>query len=70
MGIMPRIDVTKNFIRERQISPNKCAKRSFRTKAVSKNTRLIVCCPKGYYSKNRCRSGMILQSKLTRRKRE
>lgn len=63
------IEVTKNYIRERQISPNRCAKKSFRTKSVSKKTKIIVCCPKGSYDskKKKCKKGMILQSKLTKR---
>ena len=38
---MPKTHITKNFIRERQISPSKCAKGSFMTKTISKNVKLV-----------------------------
>lgn len=69
MSSMP-IEYTKNYKRERLISPNKCAKGSFRVKSVSKKNKIVVCCPKGHYNSRtkKCRVGTIGQSKLIRRK--
>jgi len=69
---MPR-ELTKNYIRERQISPNLCAVGSFRIKKVPHrpDKKLVVCCPKGKFNRKtgRCRVGTMVQSKLTRRKK-
>ncbi len=65
---MPQVEVTKNYRRYRLKSPRACAKGSFRTMTVNHDTKMIVCCPRGKYSKRgRCKGGMIAQSKLKRR---
>lgn len=65
------VELTKNFRRVRRFSPKRCAPGSFRTKAIAKGGRLVVCCPKGKWSRKsgRCKVGMRAQSVLTRRKR-
>ena len=70
---MPRRDVTKNFVRNRQFSPKACAKGSFRTITRGK-LKLVICCPKGKWDKRsqRCRvprrastlSSMLLSFRL------
>lgn len=35
----------------------KCAPRSFRVKILNSTKRIVVCCPKGKWSGNRCRVG-------------
>ena len=59
------IDRTANFTRHRQREPRTCAKGSFRTIKRGK-TRIVVCCPRGKWSKRsrRCRVGMRAQSIL------
>lgn len=37
-----KIHYTKNYARERLVSPKKFKKNSFRTKSVSKNTKIIL----------------------------
>lgn len=70
---MPGKDITKNYIRERQISPKKCAVGSFRIKNVPHrpDKKLVICCPKGHYNKKsrKCEVGTRVQSKLTKRKK-
>lgn len=45
---MPRIDITKNFIRERQFDPKKCQKGTFRTIRIGKKgDEAVICKPKG-----------------------
>jgi len=58
------IDITKSECRKRMEDPKKFDKRSFRSKKINKNTRIIVACPKGEYdSKNKkCRVGLQIQS--------
>lgn len=58
------------YCRERQRDPSKCAPGSFRTGKVGK-TRIVVCCPKGKWSKKRskrgqkaCKVGMVAQTIL------
>lgn len=43
-----KVDVTKNQIRIRQMSPNQCLKSSFRIKNFSKKKgiKAVICCPK------------------------
>jgi len=64
---MPKIHITKNYIRKRIVSPKKFDKRSFRIKKISKNKKIIVACPKGKFKKNRCSVGMKLQAILTKK---
>lgn len=61
-------DITKNFVRERKLSPKSCAKGSFRTITRGK-VKLVVCCPKGKWNRRtqRCRVGTRAQSILRRR---
>lgn len=65
---MPGRDVTKGYIRERQMMPAKCAKKSFRT-IQRRDLKLVVCCPKGKFSRGACRVGMRVQSILRPRRR-
>jgi len=44
---MPGIDITKNYRRERQFSPNQCKVGTFRIKEVSSKTKLVLCKKKG-----------------------
>ena len=57
------------FCRERQFSPSVCDPRSFRTKPVSKKTKLVVCCPKGKFDRKtkRCKVGTKTQSILKKK---
>lgn len=65
---MPRVDITKNFVRHRQMPPEACAAGSFRTIKRGKVS-IVVCCPKGQYKRGKCRVGMRAQSILKPRKR-
>lgn len=60
---MPRVDITKNFRRERQFAPSKCAKGSLRTITRGK-VKIVICCPKGKWRRGRCRVGTRAQSIL------
>lgn len=64
------VETTKNYKRYRKADPKKFDKRSFRVKSVSKNTKIIVGCPKGKYSpsRKRCKVGLKIQSILKKRK--
>lgn len=66
---MPRRDVTKHFVRNRQFAPKLCAKGSFRMIKRGK-LRLVICCPKGKWNKRtaRCKVGTRAQSILKPRK--
>jgi hypothetical protein len=65
---MPRVDVTKNYRRERQFSPTHCAAGSFRMKEVGEHgTKLVLCCPAGKWKRKRCKVGMKVQSVLKKR---
>lgn len=65
---MPR-ELTRNFVRRRAGEKSQCARGSFRTVKKGKH-RIVVCCPKGKWSRRskRCRTGMRAQSILHRRK--
>lgn len=65
-----KIHVTKTECRKRVKSPKKFDKKSFRSKRVSKRTRLIVACPKGKFKKGRCSVGMQLQSIIKKKKKD
>lgn len=58
-------EVKGKYTRRRIRPVRSCAPGSFRTKRI-KSGLLIVCCPRGYYSRRsrRCRRGMILQSRV------
>ena len=58
---MPGKDVSKNWIRERQFSPSKCRKGTFRTKVLSKKKQVVLCKKKGSRKQS-------VQSIRTRRK--
>ena len=69
---MPGIDKggpKAKFCRQRQFDPRQCAPGSFRTKKIKANMRLVICCPKGKFIKNRCQVGTKVQSILKRKKR-
>jgi len=55
------------FCRFRQFSPSMCSPKSFRTKTISKNTKIVVCCPKGNFSKGRCKIGLKTQTILRKK---
>jgi hypothetical protein len=59
-------EVTKNYVRRRQRSPKSCAKGSFRTIKRGRTT-IVVCCPKGKFTRGRCTVGTRAQSILTKR---
>lgn len=69
-GSMKKVHVTKHYRRYRQFPPGRCAKASFRVKRVSAKTSLVVCCPKGKWSRKRrrCKVGTRTQSILKRRR--
>jgi hypothetical protein len=52
------------YCRERQESPSRFAKGSFRTITLGKGERGVVACPKGYYHRGRCSVGTHLQTIL------
>ena len=61
------VEMTKNYERHRLMNPKLCAPESFRTKPLigaKRGTKLVVCCPRGKYSRGRCRAGMRAQSIL------
>lgn len=64
---MPRMHKTKNFIRKRIESPSKFDKNSFRTKEISKHTKIIVACPKGKFKRGKCAVGTRVQAILRKR---
>jgi hypothetical protein len=47
MTYKTKIHKTKHFIRKRQFSPSQCRAETFRTKQVSKKTKLVLCKKKG-----------------------
>lgn len=57
-----RLDVTRNFKRERRYAPSACAKGSFRAKKTKNGTLLTFCCPRQKWKRGRCAVGMKLQS--------
>ena len=61
---MPGIDCKRTTCRERQFSPKKCAKGSFRTKKIGRKANIVVCCPKGKWDRKKelCRVGTRAQS--------
>ena len=65
---MPR-EIGKNFCRFRIASPSKFDKRSIRTVTPNKNTRVIVGCRKGEWSRKsgKCRGSMQTQAVLKRK---
>lgn len=65
---MPRVDVTKNYERHRQLPPSRCAKGSFRTIARGK-VKIVICCPRGKWRRERCAVGTRAQSILKPRRR-
>lgn len=44
---MPRVDITKNWVRKRQFNPSLCKPRTFRTKVISKKIQIVLCKKKG-----------------------
>lgn len=62
--------IPKGF-REKKLSRVKCAKGSFRTKLLSKRSRLIICCPAGpgHWKRGRCSVGTRAVAKLTKVKK-
>ncbi|MGI0149638.1 MAG: hypothetical protein ACREDF_08930, partial [Thermoplasmata archaeon] len=58
--------IPKGF-RETKFKGVRCAAGSHRTKIVSKNTRLIICCPRGpgHWKRGRCSVGTRAVAKLT-----
>lgn len=48
----------KGYRTKRLMAKRACARGSFRTKKLSARTRLIVCCPRGKWSRKHCRVGM------------
>lgn len=64
--MVKKVDVTRNYYRARVLSPNVCAKRSFRVKTLSKRKgiKATVCCPIRNFKDGRCRVGTVVQSVL------
>ena len=69
---MPRIEKTKTECRKRVEDPKKFDRRSFRSKRLSKRTRIIVACPRGQYDtrRKRCKVGMKTQSIIKKKKKD
>jgi len=69
---MPRIDKTKTECRKRVADPRKFDKRSFRSKRLSKETRIIIACPKSQYDskKKKCKVGMQKQSIIKKKNKD
>lgn len=65
-----KVDVTKNYRRERKRAPSSCAAGSYRAKKTKSGHLLTFCCPKGRWDRKRkvCRTAMALQS-IGRRRR-
>jgi hypothetical protein len=63
-----RKDVTTGFIRCRRKDPDYFDKRSFRTKQINKNKKIITGCKKGKFKNGKCSIGVEVQSVLTKRK--
>jgi len=66
---VPKIRMTKNFVRVQIMPKSRCAAGSFRTKKLPKGRRLVVCCPKGSWTGRRCKVGTRGQVLLKPRKR-
>lgn len=64
------VEIGKTFVRRRKMSPSRCAPRSFRMKTLSRKHKIVICCPKGKWSRRagRCKVGMKTQSVLTKRR--
>jgi len=69
---MPKIHITKKYIRKRVRNPKQFDSKSLRIKDIGRKgfTKIIVGCPKGKYDakKKRCKVGMKTQSILMSRK--
>ena len=63
------IHKTKSYCRKRLKDPKQFDKRSFRTKTVSKRTKLIIACPRGEYDvrRKRCNVGTQTQAIIKRK---
>lgn len=68
-AIMPR-HTTERYLRERKQNPKKFDPRSFRVIDPGRpgHTKMIVACPKGYFSGGKCKVGMQVQAVLKERK--
>lgn len=55
---------------EKKLKKVRCDKRSIRTKILSKNRRILVCCPAGHWSarSGRCKVGTRGYALLTRKR--
>lgn len=64
-------EIRKGYARRRLRSPGSCARGSFRTVKRGR-ARIIICCPRGKWSKKakRCRGGTKAQSIMKRRRRQ
>lgn len=64
-----KVDVTKNFCRYRQKPVKAFDKRSFRTKKISKETDIVIACPRGKWNNTtkRCKVGTQAQTILKKR---
>ena len=64
--MVKKIHVTRNYYRARVLSPNVCARHSFRLKTLSKRKgiKAVVCCPIRKFKRGRCRVGTLIQSVL------
>ena len=65
--MLGKVHRTKAYNRYRQMSPNKCDPKSFRTKKVALGKKVVICCPKGEYKRDKCRVGTMAQSILKKR---
>jgi hypothetical protein len=63
-GPFGKVDVTKNFRRQRKRAPSSCAAGSYRAKKTKSGHLLTFCCPKGKWNAKRktCKVAMELQS--------
>lgn len=56
------LDITKNEIRFRLESPTGFDSESFRRKKIAEGIFIVVACPDGKFTKNKCKVGMETQS--------
>lgn len=66
MKNMPGCHKIKKYIHCRKVSPKSFDPRSFRTKTISKNKKIVIGCPKGKWNPKtrRCKVGTRIQKTM------
>lgn len=60
--------IPRGYTEKRKMPASRCARGSFRTVRRGR-ARIVVCCPRGKWKRNRCTVGMRAQSIMVRKRR-